>query len=200
MAALHSELVTLHSSQQQGFQYYLEDQQNSLLHHGSFAQVPFVQHYHRFLCQGLSERTRMAVDETLAIPWPADDLTEADCQDMERLCLTQALMWKAAAASASIQSTSAASLAGKPMMVVCNAALVICVQCCHLSIAIRVLRIVCQHSCADVHLHLHVLGLQSVVPIIHDYFGMLSLGVRLVLVTSLCKHRMFVPSVILMSC
>ena len=108
----------------------------------------------------------MVVDETLAIPWPADGLTEADCQHMERLCLTHAHMWKAAAASVSIQSTSAASPAGKTMMVVCDAALVTCLQKCHRSIAVRVLRIVCQHSHADVHLH--VLGLQSVIPVIHD--------------------------------
>ena len=56
--ALNAELVALLSNQQEGFQYDLEDQQNSLLQHGSLAEVPFVQHYHRFLCQGLSERAR----------------------------------------------------------------------------------------------------------------------------------------------
>ena len=88
----------------------------------------------------------MAVDETLTIPWPADGLTEADCQQMERLCLPHAHMWKAAASSVSIQSTSAASPAGKTTMVVCDAAPVTCLQSCHRSIAIRVLCIVCQYS------------------------------------------------------
>ena len=108
----------------------------------------------------------MAVDETLAIPWPADGLTAADCHQMERFCLTHAHMWKAAASSGSIQSSSAASPAGKTTMVVCDAAPVTCFQKRHRSIAIRVLCIVCQHSHADVHLH--VLGLQSVIPVIRD--------------------------------